>query len=239
MKIFIFFTISILWSLSAMSQEDESSVDTTLLQQPGFFSGISVTADIGKLGLAQLVEFEDKKAFTAHLEFFGKFQLSAEYGMGTIAPIEAFENVAYSVEGDYTRLGADYITNIKLKNFISFGVRRAMSNYSDKGTVTIVSGSDLSNDYQRSFARSNLSANWWEVVISSETKLTRDFTGKEMNALQKVLDNFYFGLHYRLKFALDYDPQEGIDTYTIPGYGRTFDRTVPAVSLYLRYRLGF
>ena len=238
MKASIFFIISLFLTFTVLGQEEIDSLESFKVPVKTF-SGISLTADIGKLGMAQLVDYEDKRAFTAHMEFFGKFQISAEYGQATISPVEAFKNVAYRVEGDYMRFGADYVIQLKTKNFLSFGVRRSMGSYSDFGTITIVSDSDLSADYQRSFARNDLSADWWEVVISTETKLTNDFTGKEMNTLQKLLDNFYFGLHYRLRFALNYDPQQGIDTYTIPGYGRTFDNSVPVVSLYLRYRLGF
>ena len=240
MKASIFFIISMLLHIAALGQETDAVADT--VKAPAkFFSGVSVTADIGKPGLAQIAGFEDKLAFSAHLEFMGYLQLSAEYGRATMVPEEPFQNVAYRVEGDYIGLGVDYVTQIKTKNFLSVGIRRMTGNYSDLGTVTIESNSMLSDDYQRTFARNDLSANWWEFVVSSETKLIEDFTGKrdEMNTIHKVLDNFYFGLHFRLRFALDYVAQEGIDTYTIPGYGRTFDNSVPAVNLYLRYRLGF
>ena len=254
MRRFIFFIISILCGANVIAQETESdapadslTVSTeqveadTLITPKRIFSGISVTADIGKLGLGQLVNYEDKQAFSAHLLFMEKIQLSAEYGRGTISPVEAFKNVVYQVEGDYMRFGIDYVTRLKTKNFLSLGLRRASGTYSDMGTITVFSASDLSEDYVRTFSRADQTANWWEIVISSETKLTDDFTGKEdqMNILHKLLDNFYFGLHFRVRFALDYQVQEGVDTYTIPGYGRTFDNSVPAVSLYLRYRLGF
>ena len=185
MRRFIFFIISILYGATVIAQEIESDapadslavsteqVEADTLKTPKrIFSGISVTADIGKLGLGQLVNYEDKQAFSAHLLFMEKIQLSAEYGRGTISPVEAFKNVVYQVEGDYMRFGIDYVTRLKTKNFLSLGLRRASGTYSDMGTITVFSASDLSEDYVRTFSRADQTANWWEIVISSETKLT-------------------------------------------------------------------
>lgn len=238
MKRFIFFIFSLLIVSHAYSQE-EDSISDTLKSKKKFFSGITLLADIGKPGLAQLVDYENKQAFSAHLIFFDHFIVSGEYGSGEINPAEAFDNVTYNSEGSFLRYGLDYQVVIKTQNFLSLGFRKANAEYSDKGIVFIQSASDLSDDYRRTFSRNNLSANWWEIVLGSETKLTPFKSTEEMNFLNKLLDNFYLGLTFRLRFMLNYEQQEGIDTYTIPGYGRTFDNSTPAVNLFLKYRVNF
>ncbi|MEL6562280.1 MAG: DUF6048 family protein [Bacteroidota bacterium] len=238
MKRFIFFIFSLLIASLALGQEADSAADT-LSPKKKVLSGFTILADAGKPGLAQLVDYENKLAFSAHLIFFDHFVLSGEYGTGEISPEQAFDNVNYTSDGNFFRYGIDYQVVIKTKNYLSIGFRRANADYSDQGSVFIQSASVLSDDYLRTFSRNSLSANWWEVVLGSETKLTPIKSKEEMNIIDKLLDNFYFGLTYRLRFNLNYQQQEGIDTYTIPGYGRTFDNSTPAVNLFLKYRIKF
>lgn len=238
MKTFIFFIISILIASVSFGQAEGNPNDSSKVKR-SLLSGISITADIGKLGLGQLVAYEDKKAFSAHILFFDRFQISGEYGQGIITPEDAFDNINYRSEGNFLRFGIDYSIKVKSKNFISLGIRKATAEYSDQGTVVIISNSDLSEDYIRTFSRNSLSANWWEFVIVSETKLTPINTDDKKTAFKSFMDNFYFGLNFRIRFLLDYPVQEGIDTYTIPGYGRTFDKSTPAVNLFLKYSIDF
>ncbi len=204
------------------------------------FSGISITADIGKLIVGQTLDFEDKWAFSGHLLFLDHLQLSTEIGSGTINPENAFENVFYTVSGNFSRFGVDYVTEIKGNSNISFGLRRGSAKYEDSGTITIPSESSLSNDFRRSFDRPELEANWWELVLISETKFSKKIKKGNRNPLYLFAKNIYYGLNFRLKFNLDYPVQDDvIDTYTIPGYGRTFDKTSPAINLFIKYKLGF
>lgn len=237
MKRFTFFIFSLLIAAQVFGQDE--SVSDTLKPKKKVFSGLALLADIGKPGLAQLVDYENKLAFSAHLFFFDHFILSGEFGTGEISPEQAFNNVSYTSDGNFFRYGVDYQVVIKTENYLSIGFRRANADYSDQGSVFIQSASVLSEDYLRTFSRNSLSADWWEVVLGSETKLTPTKSKEEMNIVNKLLDNFYFGLTYRLRFNLNYQQQEGIGTYTIPGYGRTFDDSTPAVNLYLKYRIKF
>ncbi|MGB3467890.1 MAG: DUF6048 family protein [Cyclobacteriaceae bacterium] len=246
MRKFLLFFISILLSgLSVNAQDVENESDTTALipdsvkVKAPLLSGISLTADIGKLITGQLSEFEDKEAYSFHILLLDKIRVSAEYGEGTITPLDAFQNVDYRSEGYFYNYGLSYVVSPKLNNYISLGVRRGQAEYSDEGIITIISDSELSGDYRRSFNRESLSATWYEFIISSETRLFKEKSSRKKNAFNNLLGNFYLGTNFRLRFSLDYESQDNPDIYTIPGYGRTFDKTVPVVNLFLKYRIGF
>jgi len=239
MKKYIFFIISCFWASFCLAQETEVA-DTTLSNNTRqIFSGFSFSLDVGKLAIGQIANFEDKLAFSGHLLFFGSLQISGEYGRGTINPNDAFENVAYEVDGNYNRFGLDYVKTIKTNNVLAIGFRYGSANFSDRGTIFIPSNSNLSSDFQDTFGRPNQEANWWEFIVSSETKFYKKQLKEDSNLLQKFASNIFIGINYRLRFNLKYEVQEDlIDIYTIPGYGRTFDRSTPAINLFIKYRIG-
>ena len=215
-----------------------------------FLTGLNVAYDYGKLALS-FSDFESKQEVTAHIEVI-KFQginnwtsimLSGEYGFATINPRNAYQNANYQVEGSYFRFGADLMRSIDAKNNIGIGVRYASAAYEDQGTVQIESESPLFGTYNREFARTGMSANWWELVITSEGKLFRIYNPEVDGIIVKFLNNFYWGAHIRFRTYFSYDAIDPdidpLDTYTVPGYGRTFSRSVPAINLIIKYKLNF
>lgn len=216
----------------------ESNEDSVVVK-PAFLSAVSVSADIGKLITGRLSGFEDKEVYSVHVNFLDKLRLSAEYGRATITPADAFRNIEYRTEGIFYNYGLSYVISPKAGNYLSIGVRKSEGEYKDNGTVIIISDSDLSGDYTRTFSRPLQKASWYEIVLSSETRVFKEKTSRKNNALNNFLDNFYLGTNFRLRFALDYVAQNDPDTYAIPGYGRTFDNTVPVINLFLKYKIGF
>lgn len=184
-------------------------------------SSVAVSVDYGKL-FGQFLKKESKFEFGGQLELKNRLVLIGEYGFATLNPEGAYQNTDYQSDGSYYRLGLGYKIDMSAKNNIYFSARYARASYSDKGTLDIASASGIYDDLNESFYRRDLSAQWFEVTMSSEARLWK---------------GLYAGFHLRLRIMDKYDEQEPLDVYSIPGYGRTFDRTIPAVNLYLKYAL--
>lgn len=186
-----------------------------------FLSSLAISVDYGKLA-GQLLNTESKYEFGGQVELMDRVVAIGEYGFSTLNPNGAYQNTDYQSEGNYFRIGLGYKIDFKPKNNLYFSVRYAKSSFEDMGTIDITSASGIYNDLNEPFVRKGLSAQWFEVVMSSEARLWK---------------SLYAGFHLRLRIMDKYDEQEPLDVYSIPGYGRTFDRTIPALNLYLKYAL--
>ncbi len=216
------------------------------------FPGVSASFDYGKF-IVGFSEFEKKMEFTGHLSVLQwqkdstktiqRLQVSGEYGTGYLKPNGAYKNGNYEVDGNYFRLGLDYMRKIDAKNNIGLGFRYGSGTFSDQGEVEIKSNNELFPDYSRRFERVNKSASWWEAIIITEGKLFRIYNPDRDGRIIKYLNNLYIGGNIRLRFNVDFDqvpPEEdAIAIYAIPGYGRAEDNLVPAFNLFIKYKLDF
>ncbi|MEQ8881651.1 MAG: hypothetical protein RLQ12_18545, partial [Cyclobacteriaceae bacterium] len=50
-------------------------------------------------------------------------------------------------------------------------------------------------------------------------------------------DIFAIGFNIRMRFLVTYDKDSPIDVYSIPGYGKTIDKSTPAVNLFVKLYL--
>jgi len=189
--------------------------------EPPFISGIDLSIDILKL-TSLATSFEQKYEGGAKVIFFEHIGLAFDLGYGQLEPERAIKNGNYTSEGTYFRAGLDYETKLDTKSNIYFGLRYGQSSFEDQGNY-IITG-QIEEDLETSFARSNLSADWFEVILGTEMRFFKDF---------------YVGTIFRLRILGNYDAFEPIDVYAIPGYGRPFDATIPAANIYFKYRLNF
>ncbi len=216
-----------LFVLSDSSDFLQDSLKTNAKVEPEdtielFHSGFYIKLDYGKL-LTLPAKFESKLEGSVGVIVFRRLVLNGTYGQATLDPLKAYKNVAYyTIEGNYMKFGMDYYFDINPKNFLTLGARYAMCNYSDDGKFLI--NSDFFGDFKGEFGSSDLSATWFEIVMDSETLL---------------LKNLYLGAQFSLRIMIDFESREDIPVYAVPGYGRTFDNTVPAVSLFLKYKIPF
>jgi hypothetical protein len=208
---------------NVMEQEEELVADSVAEQVEvlPLFSSAAIVFDYGKLvGLA--LDTETKYEIGAQVDIKDKLLLIGEFGIATLTPNGAYVNTNYISEGSYFRVGLGYKINMNAKNNILFSLRYAKSTYSDKGTIDIKSSTGIFDTYNEPFEREEISAYWYEAVLSSETRLWK---------------GLYAGFHIRLRVMGDYDKQLPLDVFSIPGYGRTFDKTIPAFNLYIKYAL--
>ena len=222
-RIILFALLSTAGGNSAVGQEDnpEADFDDTEAEGPlvKLRSGLEVSIDYLKLGTF-LVDFETKYEVSAGLLFRNKIRLAGDYGYGQIKPRRAIKNGEYISEGNYFRVGADWVGSIDLKNNIYLGFRYAKSTFEDRSTFTIES--DLWDVFKGNSIRENLEADWYEIVIGSENN---------------IWNNLFLGWIFRFRIMNEYTSFEDFDVYTIPGYGRPINNTIPAVNLYIKYLL--
>ena len=178
----------------------------------------SILIDYGKI-LTIPSEIETKYEGGLELLFFEKFPLIVELGQATLSPEGAYSNGVYESEGFYYRIGAGYYSQFKPTNKIGISFRYAVSNFSESGRIFIDSPSGVQENFVQTIDRRDLTANWFEMVVYSD---------------QKLADLFSIGINIRLRVLQNYDEQTPLDVYAIPGYGRSFENTVPAANLFFK-----
>ena len=217
----------------AVKQEDQDSLevkqdnqDSLIVKQSNL--ALNIYADVGK-GLESLFNKQTKWEFGIGILLAQKFHFVAEYGFGSLNPENVINNGSYTSEGNYYRAGFDFVFNVQPRTHLSIGAMYAHASFADYGNVKIES--ELWDDVDVSFARSDLSANWVEFILNTEAPLFKVDDG--------FLNGFYWGVRYRLRILISDITQPDFDVYAIPGYGKTFSNVVPAVNLYLKYRIDF
>jgi len=208
--LFIFSLLLLPWAGHGQTQRDSIAARPKITP--------SIYLDYGKI-LTIPFDFETKYEGGIEVLFFDKIPLIAEIGQATLAPKGAYSNGTYQSSGFYYRIGLGYLSQFKPKNKIGLTVRYGISHFEERGEVLIQSPSGAQEDLTQVIERSNLDARWYEVVLYSDRQLSKLFS---------------IGLNLRLRILGTYTQQEVPDVYAIPGYGRTFDRTIPAANLFLK-----
>jgi hypothetical protein len=168
------------------------------------------------------------------LLFYEKFEAVGEFGKAILKPEHAYVNANYQSSGDYLRLGGGYISRFNPKSSIGLGVRYGISNFSDQGKIEIQSNSGLQDDYENSFARSDLSARWWEVVLTSESDVSFNRSKPE----SKINHFMKLGFFFRMKFLVTYDNlTDPIEVYSVPGYGAVTSGQQAVFNLFVKFHL--
>lgn len=197
-----------------------------------FFSGFEICVDYGKL-LMSFTDFESKYEGGINLRFKETIVLAAEYGQSTLDPIKAFDNTKYyTIEGSYFRAGAEYYRRLS-QSFIYLGYRYGTSMFEDKGEF--IMDSEFWEPYSGGFGSEDLKATWSELILGTESPVR---LGKVKEEGPRKPDRLFLGAKIRLRILHDFENREDIRVFAIPGYGRSLDKTTPAVNLYLKYRIG-
>ncbi len=233
-----------IWAVTAFSQDLNSfevSEDTTYTSDtieddvPGYKKLFipRLYVDYGKV-LTLWTDFESKTELGTELLLMEKLQLILEAGIWDLDPNDAFANLDYQVEGQYARVGVGYLGSIDDANKIGLGLRYGQSSFKDQGIITIESQSGLNQDFESSFSRDNLNARWMEITLNSERyiQFNKEIKDAAINRL------FSWGILFRYRIMLDYTQFDEIDVYSIPGYGRSFDRSFPALNFFLKINFG-
>lgn len=234
MKKSLLYIFSLLAFMLGLAQEDTLSriqnVDSVIKQKK--IIQIDIYVDYGKAAMA-FSNFESKYAGGANLTFFSHYMITGEYGIATLTPDNAYENVDYTAEGSFYKVGIGYIGKFKETYKMGIGFRYGVSQFEDRGTINIISDTPLVDSYSDSFRRDNLESNWIEVFFLSETQLR--LKKSDPNSYLNKL--FSAGFSFQVRRMLEYTSFSPIDVYNIPGYGRSIDNSIPAVNVYLKVHL--
>lgn len=213
-KQLLLFTFSlIVWVSASFAQSEEA--DSVVFKRT---ITPAIYLDYGKLFTIPTT-LETKYEGGIELLFLEKFPLIVEAGQATLTPEGAFSNGTYESRGYYYRIGTGFYNQFTPKNKVGLTVRYASSTFSEDGRVFIESPSGTQDTFVQNIDREDLKATWYEVVLYTD---------------QRLSDLFSIGLNLRLRILAVYDEQAPIDVYSIPGYGRSFDSTIPAANFFLK-----
>ena len=217
LRIFSTLTLICILSSAALAQDTKPATKDTVKAEIN--TGFQLYIDYGKL-ITVPTDFETKLEGGFAYRFKNRLSPNLQIGSAKLQPAQAIQNGEYTVEGQYFRVGLDYLLPIDNENLLYIGAKYGASRYEEAGHYMIAS--DLWDTYENSFSRTGLKANWLEIIIGSEKQLSPVFIA---------------GGYFTLRALLSRDEFEPIDTYAIPGYGRAFDNTTPALNFYIALNL--
>lgn len=201
--------------------EDSPALDTLSGKSSQNRNRFEISVDYLKL---VSLAFPNELKMEGSMGYISRFNIgiNAEFGYGEKTPDDFYKNAEYKVYGYYGRIGVSYYYPYNPGvNFI-IGAKYAMSQYQDEADFAILSS--MWDDYHDSFERTDLNANWAELVLGSESS---------------VKGNLYFGFYLRFRILIEADNFDLFEVYSVPGYGRTFDNFVPVLNLYIKYLIPF
>ncbi len=210
MKRLLIFTFSFLTLVISASGQADSLARKNLT--------LELALDYGKI-LTIPSKFETKVEGAFGVKFQSKLEVLTEFGYSSLTPQEAIKNGSYESTGIYYRVGLTYGGQILPKNFLSFGALYATSNFEDNASIII--RSTIWDDFNESFERTNLTANWIEIMMVTE---------------QHISDHLALGAKFRLRRLTNFINEYNPEVIAIPGYGKAYNNTIPAVNLYVKYR---
>jgi len=189
---------------------------------------INIVADYGKL-VESLFNQQSKWEFGVELQFLPHYRVVSEYGFASLNPANVVNNGSYNSEGNYFRVGLEYIFILNANRYLSTGLMYGNSKFQDRLHVQVLS--EFWQNIDLVSERKDLSVDWIEWVLTTE--------GPIFNAIDGPLSKFYWGVKFRVRFLISDITQPEIDILAIPGYGKTYSNVVPAVNLFLKYRISF
>ncbi|MEQ9425617.1 MAG: DUF6048 family protein [Cyclobacteriaceae bacterium] len=205
---------------SMVEQRRRKPIDT--IDYP-LISAVSIYFDYPKL-FSFFTDYENKAEVGLELQIFKRIYARGEFGRTRIRPDNFYKNVGYEVSGNYFRSGLAYRGTIGAKSNLALGVMYGKSAFEDRGSVQIEGQSGLFDPLNQDFERTELSGDWFELFIGTESNLG---------------NNIYLGFTFRVRKLNTYDQFDELDVFAVPGYGRTFDNSIPALNMYIKYRIPF
>ena len=219
MKIFLLFIFSI--TSFILYSQDVSGIDSTENIENKNTVSFAIMVDYGKI-LTLPFKFENRIEGGFQGVFLKKYLVALALGTSTLSARQAYTNGNYQSKGNYFRLGIGYLAPLDAKHDFEIGLRYGNSTFDEKIEYVLESKSGIQSTFIDRQDRHQLNARWWEIVF---------YTDKKINKL------FSIGMYINFRFLLDYTSFYPLDVYAIPGYGRSFDKVVPAVNLVMKVKL--
>lgn len=222
MRYWLLFIFSLGLSLPGWSQKADSVSYSS--------GGPEIWLDYGKV-LLYATDFESKLEGGLTWRIGAHWAPVVAFGRAELSPGQAIKNGNYTSTGQYFRVGLEYYQAINEKNRMIFGVRYGQSAYDETGDYVI--NSTLWPTVESEFDRKGLKSSWGEVLIGSEMTLYKSVKDDDVLYPSRWKLGGYLGV----RFLATRDKYEPVDTYAIPGYGRTIDQSIPFLNVFIKYSL--
>ncbi len=216
MKKYLVYGVMLMAIQSFAQETSEAGEDSVLVPVRSIIPSIYI--DYGKL-IAIPLDIETKYEVGIELLIQEKVPLILEVGMATLNPTKVYANGSYQSEGMYYRFGTGIYSQFLPKNKLGFTFKYAISSFDESATLDSENTINVPDILSASYSRKDVAANWIEFAL---------YTDRQINKFLAL------GLNLRLRYLLDYDRQTPEDVYSIPGYGRSFDTSIPAANLFLK-----
>ncbi|MTI22916.1 hypothetical protein E1176_17925, partial [Fulvivirga sp. RKSG066] len=192
MKLRLLYTFSLVLALSvgSLSAQDNDSTKVTNAKT----SGIELAFDYGKL-FTLASDFESKYQGSIGYRYKNKVVITFRAGSAKLDPQNAYENGTYSSEGEFGVVSLNYLLPIDATNTLFLGLGYGLSMYKDSYSYSL--SSSIWPTLSDSDRRSDLQADWFELIIGSEKRLKRS--------------NFYLGGLFIVRKLNDYDQLKPIE----------------------------
>ena len=167
------------------------------------------------------VDNRQRIEYGAGIMLKNRLYLSGSKGSTYHATERAYRNALTENTGNFYRFGADYKMEITPTAWFYLGVRYGMATFDSE--INYTNTNPLFEDDQGQFAKQNMQATWYEIVMTSE---------------QEFFKNVWIGWNLRAKRPRFYDNyDELVEVNYIPGYGNTAGNWSLDLNLFIRNRL--
>ncbi len=153
---------------------------------------------------------------------FGRYYLALDYGSWSRK--DSLANGYYANDGRYLRIGIDvnFLLKDPDKNMVFMGFRYGRSAFSEQ--LTYVTTSDNFGVIESILSNPNATAGWVELTAGLRVKIWK---------------SIWMGYTARLKFAPSVNGNVEMETYDIPGYGKTSKSVYWGFNYQIFYRIAF
>ncbi len=207
--------------LSAQAQdkkEEGDSLKSRGIQKP---TGVRIGTDLIVIGKTVFDSPLSGWELNADVDF-GRYYLAFDYGSWSRK--DSIDNGYYTNDGRYFRAGVDinFLLNDPDKNMFFLGFRYGRSTFDEQlnyGTTL-----DDFGVIQKELSNQNATAGWGELT-----------TGLRV----KVWKQFWMGYTARMKFSPSVNGNPELETFDIPGYGKTSKSVYWGFNYQVFYRIPF
>jgi len=208
-----------LFFLSAHAQDKKEAGDSLRrIQKP---TGVRIGTDIIAIGKTIFDSPLSGWEINADVDF-GRYYLALDYGSSSRK--DSLENGYYENDGRYLRVGVDvnFLLKDPDKNMVFLGFRYGRSTFSEQ--LTYETTLDDFGVIQTDLTNPNATAGWGEMTAGLRVKIWK---------------SIWMGYTGRMKFLPSVKGNPAIETFDIPGYGKTSKGIYWGFNYQVFYRIPF
>jgi Domain of unknown function (DUF6048) len=205
--------------LSTQAQDKKEKGDSLRrIQKP---TGVRIGTDLIAIGKTLFDSPLSGWEVNADVDF-GRYYLALDYGLSSRN--DSLDNGYYENDGRYLRVGVDinFLLKDPDKNMVFLGFRYGRSSFNEQ--LTYVTTVDDFGVIQSELSNTNATAGWGELTAGLRVK---------------ILKSIWMGYTGRMKFLPSVKGNPELETFDIPGYGKTSKSVYWGFNFQIFYRIPF